>query len=312
MLVGAAGLFASCDRASDPGRESSSAAPAKSSKDSGSSKSEVRSTSASAYRPDPAHDAAVRLAKEDPARLLAIVTSGKADSETRLGPELAESYLRANCRDWRIITSMVVAAKGEHQIELAEEAVGAMLMDGDLESVRRLVDQMPPGEGRWRAAGLAIQSEVVSAGPAKALPALQGADKDALAKLLPGLEEGTRNYFLEHPGEQPRFEDYPGASQDALQRVVTGYLRAQGGQNPRAALDWLAGLEGTSADPLLKPALMAWVRSVTTDYDEAMVLAALELADARGVKAEVNRELMERVSTRQPELAESLRKREKK
>ena len=62
----------------------------------------------------------------------------------------------------------------------------------------------------------------------------------------------------------------------------------------------------------MKPALMAWVRSVTTDYDEAMVLAALELAGAQGVKAEVNRELMERVSTRQPELAESLRKREKK
>jgi hypothetical protein len=313
MVMGAAGLlFASCDRASDPARESSSSASGKSRTDSGPSKSEVRSSERSAYRPDPAHDAAVRLAKEDPARLLAIITSGKADPETGLGPERAESYLRANCRDWQVITSMVVAAKGEHQIELAEEAVGAMLMDGDLESVRRLVDQMPPGEARWRAAGLAIQSEVVSTGPAKALPALQGADKDALAKLLPELEEGTRNYFLEHPGEQPLFEDYAGASQEALQRVVTGYLRARGGQDPGAALDWLAGLEGTSADPLLKPALMAWVRSVTTDYDEATVLAALELAEAHGAKAEVSRELMERVSTRQPELAESLRKREKK
>jgi hypothetical protein len=43
-----------------------------------------------------------------------------------------------------------------------------------------------------------------------------------------------------------------------------------------------------------------------------MVLAALELADALDVKARVDRELMERVRLRQPELAESIRKREKK
>lgn len=316
MLMGAAGLLlASCDRASDPdpGRESSSAAPAKSRRDSESSRPEVRSSDASAsYRPDPAHDAAVRLAKEDPARLLAIMRSGKTDPETGILPEQVESYLRVYCRDWSVLTAMVLAAKGEHQVDLAESSVRRMLTDGDLDSVRRLIDQMPPGEARWCAAGLAIESEVASAGPAKALPALQGEDKDALAKLLSGLEEGSRRYFLEHPGEQPRFEDYAGASQDALLGVGTGYILAQGGRDPGAALDWLAGLEGTSADPLLTPALMSWVHSVATDFDEPMVLAALELADALGVKAKVNRELMERVRIRQPELAESLRKREKK
>lgn len=314
LLLGATGLFlTSCDRASDPGQESSSATPARSRKHAESSKPEVRPSDARAsYRPDPAHDAAVRLAKEDPARLLAIMRSGKTDPETGIRPEQVESYLRAYCRDCSVLTSLVLAAKGEHQVDLTEEAVDTMLMDGNLEAVRRLIDQMPPGEARWRAAGLAIQSEVSSAGPAKTLPALEGEDKDALAKLLSGLEAGTRDYFLEHPGEQPRFEDYAGASQDALQRVVTGYVRAQGGRDPGAALDWLASKEGTSADPMLTPALISWVYSVSTDFDEPMVLAALELADALGVKARVDRELMECVRLRQPELAESIRKREKK
>lgn len=276
MLMGAAGLLlASCDRASDPGRESSSAGLAKSRKDSEAAKSEVRpSDSRASYRPDPAHDAAVRLAKEDPARLLAIMRSGKTDPESGIRPEQVESYLRAYCRDCAVLTDMVLAAKGEHQVELTEEAVGTMLMDGNLESVRRLIDQMPPGEARWCAAGLAFESEVASAGPAKALPALEGEDKDALAKLLSGLEAGTRDYFLEHPGEQPRFEDYAGASQDAFERVAKGYIMAQGGRDPGAALDWLAGLKGTSADPMLTPALISWVYSVSTDFDEPMVLAA--------------------------------------